>query len=291
MAWIRPDPWRDLVPWVTGIVLLAPLCVVPLALRQVLDPSRPLARITLAVVAPGAVSCLIGCLLPVGWPAAILCGIWLGVCALVALNGLTRLPPRSLPQCSITAGMLYLPVGAAWLTASRLGIPVWQFAEPVVALTAAHFHYAGFTAPVMAGLVGARLPRTLSESGARVYLLTVLLVCVGPPLTALGITFSPALETVSALLVSGGLLLLSGLMLAVLAPRVPVVPRCFLIVSALTPLVTMAMAALYALRGHIPIPPPLLSTMAAVHGLANAVGFGACGMAGMTLLDSDAGNA
>jgi hypothetical protein len=50
--------------------------------------------------------------------------------------------------------MLYLPIGGAWLVASRLGIQPLGFGDTIVLLTAVHFHFAGFAAPVLAGLAG-----------------------------------------------------------------------------------------------------------------------------------------
>ena len=48
------------------------------------------------------------------------------------------------------ASPVYLTVGATWLVASRLGLEPVGIGEPIVELTAVHFHYAGFAAALLA---------------------------------------------------------------------------------------------------------------------------------------------
>jgi len=43
-----------------------------------------------------------------------------------------------------------LAVGGAWLVASRLGMRPMGIQEPIVLLTAVHFHYAGFATATIA---------------------------------------------------------------------------------------------------------------------------------------------
>ena len=61
------------------------------------------------------------------------------------------------------AGPLYLTVGATWLVASRLGLRPVGIGEPIVELTAVHFHFAGFVAALLAArtyeVASGRVPR------------------------------------------------------------------------------------------------------------------------------------
>src|SRR5205823_4251728 len=129
------------------------------------------------------------------------------VCALAALHGLARLASRRArhrafgasaapsartsgrfgpPQeIAIDVGLLLLPVGALWLLATRAAIAPLGFQEPIVMFTAAHFHFAGFAAPLILGCVGRFLYGT--DRPPRAYVVAVIAVCAGVPLTAIGI--------------------------------------------------------------------------------------------------------
>src|SRR5882672_10904784 len=81
---------------------------------------------------------------------------WLLVCARFASDGVRRFVSsgtKSFTQFCFAAGEGYLLVAAAWLVASRAGLELLAFREPIVLLTAVHFHFAGFASAVLAGLV------------------------------------------------------------------------------------------------------------------------------------------
>src|SRR5260370_31258131 len=101
--------------------------------------------------------------LPTGILAASFAGAWLVVCALFALRGLRRLwrhRTHSFSQFCFAVGDGYLIVGGTWVVASRLGLQPVGFQEPIVLLTAVHFHFAGFLSAVLAGLTFERLRET-----------------------------------------------------------------------------------------------------------------------------------
>src|SRR5690606_24380069 len=89
---------------------------------------------------------------------------WLLVTIWTALVGLSRARAhgfRPIPELSIDAGLGMVAVGGAWATASCLGLRPLGFSDTIVLLTAAHFHYAGFVLPVLAGLAARRAQRRL----------------------------------------------------------------------------------------------------------------------------------
>jgi hypothetical protein len=288
-AAVRPDPWLDLMGWLRLLVILAPLCVVPLALRLVLlqAPAASavtalLSRAAVAVVPLAGGACAIGAFLPRGPISAAVCAPWLLTAVLVALVGALRLWSRrrfpTADEAAVSAGLVYLPIGAAWLVASRLGITVLGFSEPWVLLTAAHFHYAGFTLPVVTGRIG-REPRI----PGRLYRTVAWLIALGPIVTALGITFSRSLESGAGFVLALAFAIVSGILLLRVAPHHPPLPRALLSIAAVTPWITMGMAALYALRGAGG-PAPSLVAMARVHGAGNALGFALCAVVGLNLI-------
>ncbi|MEZ4934569.1 MAG: YndJ family transporter [Saprospiraceae bacterium] len=49
--------------------------------------------------------------------------------------------------------MAYLSVGGLWAVADRMGWRPLDYDPEIVFLTVAHFHYAGFVLPIVAGFV------------------------------------------------------------------------------------------------------------------------------------------
>ena len=68
-------------------------------------------------------------------------GCWLGFGALFSI---VRGQVTTLKAACVTTAFLYLPIGCSWLVASRGGFAPMGFQEPIVLLTAVHFHFAGF---------------------------------------------------------------------------------------------------------------------------------------------------
>jgi hypothetical protein len=178
-----------------------------------------------------------------------------------------------------TVTSFWLPAGA---TASRSGANPLGFGDLIVLLTAVHFHYAGFAAPILVGLTGRRLT-TSSRSARRIFRLAAIGVIAGVPLVALGITFSRALEIGAALLLATSLLTLAALVVVVVVPRVRQRPAQILpTISAAASVVTILLAAAYAAGGlaglRITIPQMVLA-----HGVVNAFGLVLCGLVGWTI--------
>jgi hypothetical protein len=275
------------------ILLLAILVIVPLGLSlitQVSDQSDSmLYGLSVSAQPVAAVASVVSFLLDPGGPAAVLVSSWLLLSAVIGLLGLLRLIKRRpvfSREVSIDAAMLYLPVGAAWLLASRLGIQPMGFGDTIVLLTAVHFHFAGFAAPLLAGMAGRALAR--SQSLSRVFGLSVSCIIGGTPLVAAGITFSPALALVGAAIISAGLVLLAVLVLGWILRSVnSFVAQTLLVISSLSSIFAMILACLYAyslVAGTVILDIP---QMALSHGILNAVGFALCGLLAWSLISQE----
>ena len=273
------------------IVLLGVLVIVPLALSLVPatesqageSRSYRLAVLAQPVAAIGAV---VSFLLEPGMPAAVLAFLWFCETALIALVGLQRLSRpelRSWSELSINAGLIFVPVAGFWLVVHRMGIQLMDYGETIILLTAVHFHFAGYAAPILAGLAGRRLLPCPGVS--RVFKLSPIGIIAGTPLVAAGISFSPALALAGTVMISIGLVILAVLVVGWILPSIKSIPgRVLLLVSSVSCLPAMVLACAYAYsivfqKLIIDIP-----QMAMTHGLANAFGFSLCGLIGWCLI-------
>jgi hypothetical protein len=274
---------------VAAALVLAATVVVPLGLALVAVPEgavyAALAYRTAVIFQPfAAILTVVAFTLPPGPVAGALALGWLALTGIVALCGLLRFFAHGFAQTeevALDVAMLLLPVGSGWLICSRAGLQPGGFSEPIITLTAAHFHYAGFGALTLAGLAGRRL--ALDRPAVRLlYRLTVAGIIVAIPLVALAISdILP--EPPGAILLAISLVALSGLV-ATLIPRVsPPLARGLLIVSALAPLLPMALASAYALREQYPAITLTIAQMVRFHGLVNAIGFVLCGLLAWTI--------
>ena len=273
------------------ILLLGILVVVPLGLLLVATPNRDGTHslpYRLAVIAQpiGALASVVSFLLEPGMTAAVLASLWLLVVVLIAWFGLSRFLRRGLrpsEEFCIDAGLIYVAVGGVWFTMSRLGTQPLGFGDTIVLLTAVHFHFAGFAAPILAGLTG----RTVAASGrARIlFRLAAMGIVSGTPLVAVGITFSPLLALVGAIVISFGLVLLAIVVLSWLLRSSASLPgRILLAVSSISSSIAMVLACLYAysiVEKTLIIDIP---RMAMTHGIVNAFGFALCGLLGWLIV-------
>src|SRR6202171_9021 len=276
---------------INRILLLGVLVIVPLGLALVMTPGREGLHslpYRLAIVAQplGALAVVVSFYLEPGQLAASCASLWFVVTVLIALFGVWRLLPRGLhpvEEAGIDSGLIYLVVGGAWLVMARFGAEPLGFGDTIVLLTAVHFHFAGFAAPILAGLAG----RTISRSGqgGKRFGIVVALIVAGTPLVAAGITVSPLLALVGAIVISLGLVGLGLFVLIRVLPAVRSGPARFLLgISALSSLFAMSLACVYAYsivmkRLIVDIP-----QMALTHGVVNAFGFALCGLIAWIIL-------
>jgi hypothetical protein len=279
------------------ILMVASGIAVPLGLGIALAPvpgkPAPFAHHLIRFVAPvGAAGGILGWLDDPGSPRAIAGAAAHALpCFVAGVLAIERIWPMlrtkkldPLPELAIDVGLLFLPAAAVWLLASRAGMPLAGFQEPVVTFTAAHFHFAGFAAPIVLGGVGRML-----GPDARLYRIGTLAVCAGVPLTAIGIATNHTVEQISAVTVASGMLCASIVLVFYASPiATSFLGRLLFIVAGTSLLMTMALAATFALtssagRGSSLEGAVTVQTMIDFHGAMNAIAFACSALVALTL--------
>jgi hypothetical protein len=263
------------LPVIEVALLIAPLAIVPLGLRLVAEDAFTRAARRLV---PFAAALAVAAFFPrPGAVAAALAAPWFLVTAILGLSGLARLrAARDLAALLVAAAHLFITVGGAMLVQSRLGLALFGFEEPIILLTAVHFHHTGFAAPILVSRLAGTAPRAFFRFAA-------FGTIAGPPLTAAGFMFSPALQAGAASLLAAGLAAAAILQLRTLPSMRSRGARDLLAVASTAILAGMALAVVYALgeflgRNWIGIP-----AMAWSHGALNGLGFALCGLLAWTL--------
>ena len=189
------------------------------------------------------------------------------------------------------AGALYLPVGGFWFLASRSGANPLGFGDIIVALTAVHFHYAGFVLPVLLGLTGRVL---IQESTPRFFAPAAYGVFFSPGLIGLGIAFSPFLELVGVAILAASVVTIALLGLWRVVPELDLLAGALVGSSFVSVVAVVALGFSYAYtsygfthtggaeRSLLDIP-----TMVVTHGVLASLGFGVVGATGWWLASHD----
>lgn len=279
------------------LLLLAVMVFVPLALSLVATPDEDDEKHSLAyhyavLFQPlGAALVVVSFFLRTSSAAAACILAWALTTFLIALFGLWRLWRRwkinrnvfPIEELCIDAGLAYISVGSGWLFLSRAGLNPMEFSDNIVLLTAVHFHYAGFAAPILTGLAGRKIKAGIAR---KFYLAAATGIIAGPPLVAAGITLSRAVEVFSAATLALCLFVLAMLTMFIVAPAMKSLPRLLLTLSAMSVVVTMIFACLYAFGRFAGIETVSIPLMAQVHGVSNALGFVLCGLLAWVAADS-----
>jgi hypothetical protein len=261
------------------LFLLAPLVVVPLGLelaRTLEDPARVSLRsygllrwsqifATLAVCTAFWV--------PVGRVAAILSSLWLLQCGVLAALRVREWRSKnwSLLFFSLTLAHVDLVIAAAWLVVSRAGWRPIGFQEPIILLTAVHFHYSGFATAIIAATTLSEWERRKPASqGLRTL---VLLIALLPFALAAGFVFSALLRFVAAVALSASVTALAAILLWFAGELGSGPARFYLRAAGCAAMAAFALAGLYAVseyfgKGWITVP-----GMANSHGVLNGLGF------------------
>jgi len=276
--------------WTELLLLLGPTVAVPLGLACA-APSRQwrlLGRWRLAVGLgpPAALALCAAFALPPGNFAALLAIPWFLFAAFVALLGLLRMVEhagRCSPERAVDAGLVFLAVGGLWTLASRWGMQLFGFSEPVVLLTGAHFHFAGFTLPILCGLAGRVVQGRLAGAAA-------LGVVTGVPLVAIGITVGArgwlGIELAAAAWLSAGAGMVALLQVRASQRLRSPLPMALLVLSSVSLAAAMGLAAAYALGRWRGTPWLDIETMVRFHATANVFGFSLAGLLAWTLEES-----
>ncbi|MFD8981018.1 YndJ family protein [Streptomyces sp. NPDC059564] len=260
------------------IVALGMFYAVPAGLRLI-DPVglRNAARLWPLAAVPGAL-----CLwLPRGTAATALAALYATAALALAGRAGARLwrarsaRPR-LPAPAETAVLTALvspSVAASALVAERAGYRLFGFDLDVLALTVPHFHFAGFTAALVAGLVCRSAP---GRRGAR---WAAYSVPAGTLLVLLGYFLDDWAELLGAVVLTTGMWAVALTTWRDLRSAAPDrTTRVLLATSAAVLVATMLLALWWATGEATGIVHPTLTWMAATHGLGNALGFALCSL-------------
>ncbi|MFD8289338.1 YndJ family protein [Streptomyces lavendulae] len=264
------------------IVALGTVCAVPLGLRLI-DPVglRRAARLWPLAAVPGALSLW----LPRGPVATALALLYAAAAlALAATAGarlrqvLTAARPggRRLPDpagAAVLTALVSPSVAATALVAERAGYRLFGFDLDVLALTVPHFHFAGFTAALVAGLV---CRSSGTRPGAR---WAAYSVPAGTLLVLLGYFVDDWAELLGAVVLATGMWAVALVTWRDLRPAArDRTTATLLAVSAAVLVLTMLLALWWAAGEATGIVHPTLTWMAATHGLGNALGFALCSL-------------
>ncbi len=280
----QPHPLQS--AWGEAVLLLCPLCLIPLTL-VVMRKSAPDAAIStwklIEQYELSAATVLIGAyIMPPAPQTAVLTLPWLALTLVIGwagVIGLTRRHHRDMATFTIDVGCLFLTVGGVWTLIDRSGIRLWGFDEVIALLTAVHFHYAGFLLLIVTGWAARELGTSKTATVA------CAAVMIGVPLTALGILaahhhWNARWEAAAAsfMATAGWLVAWLHLRLATQRTDAARMVRVLWTLCSSALFFSMALAVLYALRSFVQIPVLDIPHMRAIHGSLNAVGFGLCGV-------------
>ncbi|MGW7315488.1 YndJ family protein [Streptomyces sp. NPDC054854] len=255
------------------IVTLGMFYVVPVGLLLI-DPAglRTAARLWPLAALPGAL-----CLwLPRGAAATALAALYaLAALALAAHAPVRLLRTRSLAPAEVAAltALVSPSVAGTALVAERAGYRLFGFDLDILALTVPHFHFAGFTAALVAGLV------CRSTGGRRRARWAAYSVPAGTLLVLLGYFVDDWAELLGAVVLTAGMWAVALVTWSDLRPAArDRTTGVLLAVSSVVLVATMLLALWWAVGEATGIAHPTLTWMAATHGLGNALGFALCSL-------------
>jgi hypothetical protein len=262
---------------VHALLTVALVVVVPLAVDLHLSSKRW----TTVSVASGIVAATSFALRP-GPLAAALVVPWLATALVLVAIQVRGLLGWSAATAARVIASTYMVVGAGWLLLSRFGARPLGFGDEIVELTALHFHYAGFVAPVLT----LQLISWMEQRGSaplRVVRSAVAAILIGMPVTSLGFVVAPIYGSVGASLLAAGLTAASVVTLIAVVPHVARPVAVALGISATSVVIAMLLAIVYSLGQWADLRAPSIETMAWTHGLLNSLGFALCGVGGWHL--------
>lgn len=263
--------------FIHGAMIFGVLVVVPMALvlsNRLQGRSRIPTWMTLGAAGSAAASFFVA----TGAPSAAMCLPWMAVCAAAGFEKLGS--PRTLvARFVFLLPHGYLVFGAGWLVVSRFGARPLEFSSAIVELTAVHFHYAGFVAPVIIAIT-----RDHQARGRGLLLTALWLALVASPLTAIGFVYSAEVGAAGAITFTLGLFIWSIVTIAAVLPALAGGARFLLGFAAATVLVTMSLAVVYSVGVSVGEAWITIPAMARTHGVLNALGFTFCGVAAWLLV-------
>ncbi|MFG2985805.1 YndJ family protein [Streptomyces sp. NPDC048258] len=267
---------------VNMIVTLGMLYVVPAGLRLI-DPAgfRRAARLWPLPATLGAVSLW----LPRGALATTLAALYAAATLALAVRApavLTGKTPPGPADVAVATALVSPSIAGTAMVAERAGHRLFGFDLDILALTVPHFHFAGFTAALVAGLV---CRAAVPGPGAR---RAAYSVPAGTLLVLLGYFVDDWAELAGAVVLTGGMWAVALLTWREIRPAGrDRTTRALLATSAAVLLATMLLALWWAVGEATGIAHPTLTWMAATHGLGNALGFALCSVLAWRRLTAD----
>ncbi len=258
--------------FVKALLLFSPLMLIPLwsgmtGLQHKLEYAAAVAMARSFHLVPGS-------------EAALLALPWLVARLFVVKDVAMECRRTGLPSAAtacVLAAAVFPAIGAAWLVAHRANWTPWGFDPLIVLLTAAHFHHAGFTLPLMAGLNAKASPGFWTRFSCVAILLGVPLVAVGITGTHFGVLKDVEPFGV-VILVLGALGVAVSQVWRGLERQRSILTRLGFIISGSSLFAAMVLALGFGLRYVIPNFALTMPQMWAIHGTLNAFGFGLCGI-------------
>lgn len=277
------------------LVLFAILVTVPLTLglTETTDRSGNLFKTyRLAVYAypVAALLAFFSFFYPQGTTAGMLSLGWLLWTLVVTLYGVFRLLARGygfLEETCLDIGLIYIVIGGGWFVISQMGIQIMDFSPLIIRLTAIHFHYSAFVAPIFCGLLG-RILRQRDGRLTLLYRLAARGIVISPIGIAVGMTYSRYIEFIFVTLFVVCLWLYAYV--TVITVRKMIRNRFahgLLALSSGSLLLTMLFAAYYGLGRLLRIELVSIPDMVWLHGLGNAFGFVFLGVIGWLVINPD----
>ncbi|MEO6037945.1 MAG: YndJ family transporter [Saprospiraceae bacterium] len=191
--------------------------------------------------------------------------------------------PFSLPELLRVFVLAYWATGAVWALCFLAQLQPLGFDPVIVALTAAHFHVAGFVLGTVIYALLRQLPNLFSRVLAGAALLGMPSVALGITLTRWG--YTPWVEGFSSLLFAGMALAVVGVQISGFRQKsLPRAARGYWLGGAVCLLAGAVLAALYALRFQWPLPWINIPNLKVWHGTLNALGFGWLSLQGWQLV-------
>ncbi len=264
--------------WIVSLLMLSPLVLMRVGEAIVLGEGISKQRLLPHV---GAIVLLAASLLrPASTMAAVMATPWmvLRICLAAEVMLKWRLLPVKTPgQICTDFASIFPVVGAAWLVMHRANWTPWNFDPLIVLLTAAHFHHAGFTLPLMAGLNAKAAPGCWTRFSCVAILIGVPLVAAGITCTHFGVLRFVEPFGVTVLVLGAVGVAVSQIRLG-LEKKCGVLARLGFVVSGVSLLAAMLLALGFGLRYVFPNLALTMPQMWAIHGTLNAFGFGLCGI-------------
>ncbi|MFC9974992.1 YndJ family protein [Spirillospora sp. NPDC127200] len=247
------------------IVMTGMLVVVPLGLRLIDLPAA-----VRGVWSVGAAAGAVSLWLPRGAAAVALAGLYAAATLPLAGQAVRRLRRARPVEIAVSTALAAPAVAGTALVAERGGVELFGFSLTILSLTVAHFHFAGFAAALIAGLV-------CRASGGPAATAAALSVPAGTLLVLGGYFTGQWVEFAGAVVLTCGMWLTGWLTWRSVRPGAAAV-RALLLASSAVLAVTMVLALSWALGEASGLPHPSLSWMVATHGAGNAFGFALCGI-------------